>query len=900
MFTYQMNIFKRLVLIIFLVIIAACDNSSVQHDEQAIAIKTDKPSDLTTATDKDIALIADNLQIKYHVINNQASKHCDINIEHGACFQAELILTANTAINVKDWQIHFSHISPIQKVDSQAFSIEHINGDLHQINLSKQFQGFAKGETKRIVFWATFWSLSETDPFPNYIVSVTNGQNRSAQPRVIKSTQATTDAETGLETLPFVVPFTDKEKHFKRTKNDHTQWLNSESLYQKNSKMTDQLLDVSANIIPTPQQLTVDKLAKKINLALGINVHYHQVPHSAVAAALARLNRLGVSEKASGIDLHLRLSSDKTRAKNSYSLTVSANSIDIVGADSTGVFYGLQSLAALLMPNSLLLPSVTIKDQPYYPFRGLLVDVARNFHSKVFILRLLEQMSAYKLNTLHLHLADDEAWRLEIPSLPELTTLGANRCLDSKEQACLQPQLGAGIDLKKSVNGFFTVADYQEILKAASARHIQVIPSLDMPGHSRAAIKAMALREKRLLQTENPEQATRFRLSDPHDQSQYSSIQFYQDNTINVCLSSAYAFVNEVMSQVKAIHAQVNHPLTRYHIGADETAGAWKDSPACQKFLANNQHGITKVEQLGAYFIERVADILLALDIEVAGWSDGLSHTRVNKMPDLVQANAWDVLFWQGHNNVHKLANQQWQIVISSPDVLYFDFPYRAHPKEHGYYWAAREVNTEKVFQFMPDNLPIHAEFWRDRENNPYQADDSKNRLNKGVSFYGIQGQLWSENTRTDNMAEYKIYPRLFALAERAWHKATWSVPYNHQGGIYHQNTDNFNAEKQQQRDQQWQIFANIIGQKALVKLEQQGVFYRLPLVGAKVENGLLLANTAFTNVSIEYQIDNAPWQDYRAGVKVNDGDVIKVRTKSFDGKRRSMILTLKHHLNKK
>jgi hexosaminidase len=300
------------------------------------------------------------------------------------------------------------------------------------------------------------------------------------------------------------------------------------------------------------------------------------------------------------------------------------------------------------------------------------------------------------------------------------------------------------------------------------------------------------------------------------------------------------------------------------------------------------------MSELGAYFIERVAGILSELDIETAGWSDGMEHTRKENMPAVVQSNAWDALFWNGHNKVHQLTNRDWQVVISSPDVLYFDFPYEADPKEHGYYWASRHTNTEQVFQFMPDNLPIHAEFWLDREDNPYETDDTQTPLKAGNRFIGIQGQLWSENTRTDNTAQYKIFPRLFALAERAWYSADWAVPYNYQGAKYSQKTKVFNDDKKAQRDQQWQVFANAIGQKALPKLEVDKVFYRLPTVGGVVKEGKLHANIAFPGIAIEYQVNGGKWITYSSPVIVKGQ--VKVRSMSFDGQRKGRSVAVKHN----
>jgi hexosaminidase len=248
-------------------------------------------------------------------------------------------------------------------------------------------------------------------------------------------------------------------------------------------------------------------------------------------------------------------------------------------------------------------------------------------------------------------------------------------------------------------------------------------------------------------------------------------------------------------------------------------------------------------------------------------------------MPDIVQGNSWDLLMWNGHQRAHQFANRNWQVVVSSPDVLYFDFPYEADPQEHGYYWASRHINTEKVFQFMPDNLPAHAEFWLDREDRPYTADDTiiKNDagevefapLAKGKQFIGIQGQLWSENTRTNNMAEYKLFPRLLSLAQRAWHKAQWAVPYDHNGFVYSRNTQRFTPSLKQQRDQQWLTFAASLGLKEFNKLERANVHFRIANAGAKIENGMLYANVAYPGLLIEYMQAGGQWQTYNAPVKV-------------------------------
>jgi len=842
---------------------------------------------LKSAMQKDLDNIAANLEVNYRVVSNIPTNKCDAKVSDGACFEVELSFKAKQAINAKDWAIYFSQISPVQTFESDEFSVEHLNGDLHRIALQESFSGFKTNETKRLFFRANFWMLSETDALPNYIVTAPNLASR-----VIASTQVKIDPNSGLEILPFVEPFSDEVTQFKRTSKDSTIWLTSEMLYHRNLENSKALvldeLAVAKAIIPTPKQINYSPVNAVVDIRQGISIDFGNVEQVEVNAALARLARLGLKQADAGLPVVLKVVADNNKTMGSYQLDISKHAINISGVDSAGVFNGLQSLASLHKIGSTSLPVLRVEDEPHYTFRGMLVDVARNFHSKEFILSLLDQMAAYKLNKLHLHLGDDEGWRLEIPSLPELTEISSKRCFDVQEQTCLIPQLGAGVDTSASVNGYYSVSDYAEILQAASARHIQVIPSLDMPGHSRAAMKAMTARYNKYQALEDEKKAQQFLLDDFEDKTQYSSVQYYNDNTINVCLESSYDFVIEVMTQVKKIHADAGQPLTRYHIGADETAGAWLESPACKAFVANNDKGVTQMSELGAYFIERVASILSSLDIETAGWSDGMEHTRKENMPAIVQANAWDVLSWGGHDKVHALANRDWQVVISSPDALYFDFPYEADPKEHGYYWASRHTNTEKVFQFMPDNLPVHAEFWLDRQDNAYIADDTKAPLARGQKFLGIQGQLWSENTRTDALVEHKVYPRLLALAERAWYLPNWAVPYNYQGAKYSQDSHVFTADMKKERDINWHLFANTLGQKEFDKLELDGIDYRLPTVGAVIEQGILKANIAFPGLIIEYQDQQQKWQIYNEPVAVKGQ--VKVRSRSKNGLRFSRI----------
>ena len=887
-----MNKFKKVFLMASIGTLVGCNdvpNKSV--------IEKSEPISIQSATQNDIDNIANNLTVSYELISNQQKEKCNKEMQGGLCFEAQISFTANTDINANNWQIFYSQIAPLHNFDSDEFTLEHINGDLHKLTPTDKFSGFKKGETKAVTFRAGYWSLAESDIMPNYII-----HSDGLTAKVIESTRANVDQDTGLETIPYVKSYSDYQHHFKRSQADNTQWKSANDFYQDNTKLGAKLLDVSNVIIPTPKSITVEPSGKQLSLAKGISIDFKNVKQASVESALARLHSFGIKQQEGGVAVSISISDNKESVNGSYQLLINDNGISIDAADESGAFYGLQSLASLITLGKDTVPYISVVDEPLFEFRSMLVDTARNFRSKEFILKLLDQMAAYKLNKLHLHMGEDEAWRLEIPGLPELTEVSSKRCFDLTEQNCLMPQLGAGVDASSSVNGYYSVADYSEILQAATARHIQVLPSLDMPGHSRAAIKAMEARYNKYSKLEDQEKAEQYLLHDPNDLTKYSSVQFYNDNTINACQESSYAFVEKVMQEVQKIHTDAGQPLTRYHIGADETAGAWLESEVCKSFVANNDKGVTEAKQLGAYFVERVSNMLAEMGIEAAGWSDGLEHTKKENMPAVVQANAWDHLPWQAHEKVNELANRNWQVVISTPDVTYFDFPYEADPKEHGYYWASRKTNTEKVFQFMPENLPIHAEFWLDREDNAYTADDTKKvddkgnvthkPLDAGRKFLGVQGQLWGENIRLDTTAEYKIFPRVIALAERAWHQASWAVPYNYNGFRYSQDSGVFTDELKAQREAKWQLFANTLGQKEFAKLELANVFYRLPTAGASIVDGKLHANSAFPGLAIEFLDESKQWQRFQQPIAVSGP--VKVRTISVDSTRKSRITAVR------
>lgn len=900
------NILQASMLSIITLLLTACSEEA-EHVKSS-PLKTGSVAVTAPLTaQQQLQGLAENLQVKYHFFSNietdcpplkgEAVKHC---------YSAEIELTLPEVspeyfVAQQEWQLNFSQVYPSYASESSDFNLLHLNGDIHQITPKSRFTGFKGGQKHKVKLWVKSTLITESELMPNYWLSAV-----SLSPAVIESTKTSIDPETGLELQPWVVPFTDVVKQIKSAPDDINQYASTQWLYDNEPNLdtsTDSQVDFA--IIPTPKSLLVIDKNLRLELVSGINISLTGLEHQDIVAATERLHFLGIKESNAGVPVNIILNDDKSaqwRAGH-YQLTINAEGIDIQTQDSSGAFYALQSMASLLTLGSTSLPLVKIEDQPHYDYRGQHVDVARNFHSKEFIFALIKQMSAYKLNKLHLHLAEDEGWRLALPSLPELTQLGSKRCLDLTDQKCLQPQLGgAGASDR---DGFYSVDDYQEILRLATKHHIQVIPSLDMPGHSRAAIKAMEARYHYYMKQENALEAKRYLLTDFDDKTQYSSIQNYNDNTLNICMESTYAFVDRVLDDLKEMHEQANHPLALYHIGADETAGAWLESPVCQALIADKTNEFGDAKHLGAHFIERVSHMVTSKGIAVGGWNDGLKETTQAAMPEGVYSYIWDALPWGAHLQVSEQARRNWNIILSTPDVLYFDFPYQIDPKERGYNWASRRVTTRTLFNFMPDNLPIHAEFRVDTlgknfvSNDEIQHDESGKVIHQplpnGFVIKGIQGQLWSETVRSSEQAEYMIYPRLLALAERAWHQADWQIPYDYSGKTYSENSNAFTDKAKQQRDQQWLSFSQTIAEKELPKLDLAGVFYRLPTVGAKIVKGELNANIALKGLPIEYRQQDKneqTWLPYKTPVRVTLP--IEVRARTTDKKRagRTLVLT--------
>lgn len=875
-----------------------CEQTNSDHG--TVNIK----SDLSEIDQESLNYISNSLDIKYRVLSNIETGCPDRDrqpVKH--CFSAYIDFTSPQDINVVGWSIFYSQVYPIYASESDVFNIEFINGDIHKITPTAMFNGFKEGQTQSLKVYMAATHLSHSQLMPNYWIT---GSGLTSA--IIESTRTTIDPETKLALMPWIAKYDNIEKQIKSHPNDVNKYASTSVLFDQNADVQIDKSHLSRTVIPTPKKLEVNDESKLLNISSGFHVSYEGLDEGDVSAAFERLQKLGVQQTTEGIPLNITIAPSEDGVTESYHLKISEQGISIVAQDTAGAFYAVQTITSLLDVLDKHIPLVTIEDAPGYRYRGQHVDFSRNFYDKTFVFRLIEQMAAYKLNKLHMHLADDEGWRIELPSLPELTTVGAFRCMDIADKNCMQPQLGGADAIDR--DGYYSAQDYIEILKYASRHHIEVIPSLDMPGHSRAAIKAMEARYRFYMRQEDEKKATEYLLSDFNDKTEYRSIQNYNDNTINACLESSYTFIDRVLDDLIALHKAANHPLNIYHIGADETAGAWVESAACKALIEDANNDVNDINQLTAHFIERVSYMVASKGIAVGGWNDGLGKTRTDKMPSEVYSYIWGALPWGAHAMANEQAHRGWNVVLSIPDVFYLDFPYEVDPEERGYNWASRQTNSRTIFNFMPDNLPVHAEFRLNTLGHNFELDDTVHSLGgansshntpqeskthrplpKGYRVAGIQGQLWSETIRSSRQAEYMLFPRIIALAERAWHTAYWAVPYNYSGEKYDKDTSTFTPELRAKRDRSWQHFANAVAQKELIKLDKLGVFYRIPTVGAKIVEGTLTMNSSLPGIQLEYREQDDEWKSYQHPVLVEGNVYVRARSAMGDRAGRSKIV---------
>ncbi|MGL5318727.1 MAG: beta-N-acetylhexosaminidase [Bacteroidales bacterium] len=401
-----------------------------------------------------------------------------------------------------------------------------------------------------------------------------------------------------------------------------------------------------------------------------------------------------------------------------YQLDITKVGITLKARNSQGIFYGIQTLLQLapvdiykgLTPSEVAFPLVSVKDEPMYAWRGMMLDVSRQFFNKEFIKRYLDWMAVHKLNKFHWHLTDDNGWRLEIKKYPELTSKGAWRGPDE----VLPPAYGSG---KKRYGGFYTQEDVREILTHAKKLHIEVIPEIDLPGHSKAVTATYPEIMCTVVDTS-------------------MSINGENRNLWCVGREQNYKILEGIIAEVAALF-----PSSYIHVGGDEVnPSPWKRCDRCQALM--KAQNFKSELQLENFFMKRMEKIVGKYGKTMAGWNEIINGGDIN--PQTL------VFAWQSPKHGAKALNRNFETIMMPGAFCYLDM--QQSPTERGHNWAGI-VTLEKAYSYDPQQTE--------------EVEEGKLSRIKGV-----QGALWSESLdKPFRFVEYQTYPRLCALAEVGWTK---------------------------------------------------------------------------------------------------------------------------------
>ena len=389
-----------------------------------------------------------------------------------------------------------------------------------------------------------------------------------------------------------------------------------------------------------------------------------------------------------------------------YQLDVTPGGIDLRAGSPDGLFYGMQTLRQLYAGGEV--PCVSIRDNPRFGYRGLHLDVSRHFFSKEEVMKLLDVMSFYKLNTLHMHLTDAGGWRIEIDKYPKLTSETAFRTesdwrkwWDGRDRKYL-PEGTPG-----AYGGYYTKEDIREIVKHAASKHINIIPEIEFPGHSEEVLMAY------------PELSC--------------SGKPYQNGDFCIGNELSFTFMEDVLAEVIDLF-----PSEYIHVGGDEAGkSAWKKCPKCQALM--KEKGMKNVDELQSYMIHRAEEFLNSKDRKLIGWDEILEGGLA---PEAT------VMSWRGEDGGIKSARMGHDVVMTPGNYMYLDF-YQADPKTQPYAIGGY-TPIKKVYSYDPvpaDSLTV---------------EECRHNL-------GVQANTWTEYIQTPEHLEYMMFPRALAVAEIGW-----------------------------------------------------------------------------------------------------------------------------------
>ena len=401
-----------------------------------------------------------------------------------------------------------------------------------------------------------------------------------------------------------------------------------------------------------------------------------------------------------------------------YQLTIAPKQIEIKAKTDHGAFYAVQSLRQLLpvgLENSTFsqmsvsIPSVTIKDSPQFSYRGMHLDVGRHFYSVEFIKKYIDALAMLKMNTFHWHLTEDQGWRIEIKKYPKLQEIAAFRDQTLVGSFNNDPQFDG-----KRYGGFYTQEEIKDVVAYAQARHVTIIPEIEMPGHAQAAISAY------------PELGcTGEQIKVAETWGVFHDIYCSKDET--------FEFLENVLDEVLELF-----PSKYIHIGGDEAPKThWEKCPNCQQRIKDE--GLKNEHELQNYFITRIEKYLNSKGRQIIGWDEILEGG--------LAPNA-TVMSWRGTQGAVEAAKQHHNVIMTPTSHCYFDYK-QSDNADEPLANSGGFLPLEKVYSFNPI---------------PEQLSEEEARY-----VLGAQGNLWTEYISTEKQVEYMLFPRIIAMSEVVW-----------------------------------------------------------------------------------------------------------------------------------
>ena len=479
------------------------------------------------------------------------------------------------------------------------------------------------------------------------------------------------------------------------------------------------------NIVPKPLEMKLNQGAFRFTkdtklVAANDQTQVFEVLQNNFVSAAGW--NLGVENTAPSSNF-VQLSTDVSLPEEAYNLKVTENQVIIYASGHNGFLYGLETIRQLLpvaiesknvVPNmNWDIPNVEIKDSPRFKWRGFMLDVSRHFFDKDYVMETIDQLALLKMNTLHLHLVDDQGWRIEIKKYPKLTEVGGFR-VDQEDKpwnARPTPELGK----ETTYGGFYTQEDIKEIVAYAESRGITVVPEIEMPAHVMSAIAAY------------PELSCFQKPIMVPSGGVWPITEIYCPGK-----ETTFEFLENVLLEVMELF-----PSRYIHVGGDEaTKTNWEKCPDCKKRI--QEEGLENVEELQSYFIRRMERFLSSKGRTLLGWDEILEGGL---------APGATVMSWRGVKGGLEASEAGHDVVMTPNSHCYFDY-YQGDQDAEPLAWGGN-LPLGKVYQFNPVVEGMSEE--------------------QGNHVLGGQANLWTEYVPTKAQAEYMTYPRLAALAEAVW-----------------------------------------------------------------------------------------------------------------------------------